>query len=327
MNGMKKISIIVPVHNAADTLTKCVESILEQTYQDIEVILVENHSTDTSYELCRELKKKDQRIRVIQEEKKGVSAARNAGMRQASGDYIGFCDADDHIEKEMYAYLVSLLEQKHASIAMCNSFVTYEKKERALAAFPADTICLDQKQAILTLHQRSFLNAYIWNKLFLRELLTDIFFDEQLDFAEDYDFICKVLGKADYIVCGSQKMYHYVQKKYIRDRQQNIQPYLCAQKMFERYREKWTNTFKEEESLFTCYYMYDVLGVLAAISKNGRQSYSSQKELQKIVRCHQKAYLHAKEAPFAMKICALSAACSISLYALQYRLICFLRDR
>lgn len=324
---MKKISIIVPVHNAADTLTECVESILAQTYSNLEVILVENHSTDASYKLCQELQKKEQRIQVIQEEKKGVSAARNAGMRQASGDYIGFCDADDHMEKEMYAYLVSLLEEKQASIAMCNSYVTYEKKERALAVFPEDTICLDQRKAILTLHQRSFLNAYVWNKLFSRELLNNVFFDEKLDFAEDYDFLCKVLEKADRIVCGSKKMYHYVQKKYIRDSKQNIQPYLCAQKMFERYRKKWTIAFKEEESLFTCYYMYDVLGVLAAISKNGRQAYSSQKEIQRIVRCNKKAYLHAKEAPFAMKICALSAACSIPLYALQYRLICFLRNR
>ena len=210
---MKKVSIIIPVHNAADTLTVCVDSILAQTYSDLEVILVENYSTDDSYRLCQELQKKDRRIKVIRSEKKGVSAARNEGIRLAGGEYIGFCDADDHMEKEMYAYLVSLLEEKNASIAMCNGFVSYEKKEKALAVYPEDVILLDRNESILTLHRRSFFNAYVWNKLFLRELLTDIFFDEKLDFAEDYDFICKVLEKTDSVVCGSKKMYHYIQKK------------------------------------------------------------------------------------------------------------------
>ena len=192
---MKKVSIIIPVHNAADTLTVCVDSILAQTYSDLEVILVENYSTDDSYRLCQELQKKDRRIKVIRSEKKGVSAARNEGIRLAGGEYIGFCDADDHMEKEMYAYLVSLLEEKNASIAMCNGFVSYEKKEKALAVYPEDVILLDRNESILTLHQRSFFNAYVWNKLFLRELLTDIFFDEKLDFAEDYDFICRFLKR------------------------------------------------------------------------------------------------------------------------------------
>lgn len=137
---MKKVSIIIPVHNAADTLTVCVDSILAQTYSALEVILVENHSTDDSYRLCQELQKKDRRIKVIRSEKKGVSAARNEGIRLAGGEYIGFCDADDHMEKEMYAYLVSLLEEKDASIAMCNGFVSYEKKEKALAVYPKDVI-------------------------------------------------------------------------------------------------------------------------------------------------------------------------------------------
>ena len=77
---MKKVSIIIPVHNAADTLTVCVDSILAQTYSDLEVILVENYSTDDSYRLCQELQKKDRRIKVIRSEKKGGSAARNEGM-------------------------------------------------------------------------------------------------------------------------------------------------------------------------------------------------------------------------------------------------------
>lgn len=324
---MKKVSIIVPVHNAADTLTVCVESILAQTYSDLEVILVENHSTDDSYRLCQELQKKDQRIKVIRSEKKGVSAARNAGIQQAGGAYIGFCDADDYMEKEMYAYLVSLLEEKEASIAMCNGYVSYEKKEKALAMYPEDVICLDRKEAILTLHKRSFLNAYVWNKLFIRELLTDIFFDEKLDFAEDYDFICKALEKTDRMVCGSKQMYHYVQKKYVRDSKKSIEPYRNAQKMFEQYYNRWMTVFPKEKSLFTCYYMYDILGLLAAVSKNGKQSYSDQKELQQIVRTYKRAYMQSKEAPLVMKICALSASVSICLYAWEYRFVCFLRNR
>ena len=109
---MKKVSIIIPVHNAADTLTVCVDSILAQTYSDLEVILVENHSTDDSYRLCQELQKKDRRIKVIRSEKRVCQQPETKGYGWQAVSISAFCDADDHMEKEMYAYLVSLLEEK-----------------------------------------------------------------------------------------------------------------------------------------------------------------------------------------------------------------------
>ena len=105
------ISVIVPVYNVETLLPRCVDSILTQTYECLEVLLVDDGSTDASGEICEQFAKKDTRIRVIHKENGGLSSARNAGLDVASGDYIGFVDSDDWIEPEMYAEMLALRER------------------------------------------------------------------------------------------------------------------------------------------------------------------------------------------------------------------------
>lgn len=113
----KLVSVIVPVYNTEVYLDKCVQSIVNQTYQDLEIILVNDGSLDRSGKICDIWAEKDARIRVIHKQNGGLSDARNCGLDQAVGDYIGFVDSDDYIEKDMYASLVSVLEANNADIA------------------------------------------------------------------------------------------------------------------------------------------------------------------------------------------------------------------
>ena len=101
----EKISVIVPVYNVENYLEKCVESILKQTYTNLEILLVNDGSTDTSGELCDQLAQRDQRIRVIHKENGGLSDARNRGIKEASSNLIGFIDSDDYIDQDMYETL------------------------------------------------------------------------------------------------------------------------------------------------------------------------------------------------------------------------------
>ncbi|MGM9600100.1 MAG: glycosyltransferase [Faecousia sp.] len=123
---MPKVSIIVPVYNAESELKKSVDSILTQTETALEVILVDDGSKDNSLKICRQYANTDSRVRVIHQENAGVSAARNAGIAAAEGEYIGFVDSDDWIEPEMYAKLLAQAQEADADIVMCDATTVYD---------------------------------------------------------------------------------------------------------------------------------------------------------------------------------------------------------
>lgn len=123
---MMKLSVIVPVYNAENELKKSIESILSQTEKNIEIILVDDGSSDKSLYICKEFEKKDGRIKVIHQENSGVSVARNTGIGVATGEYIGFVDSDDWIELNMYERLLSEAQRSGADVVMCDATSVYD---------------------------------------------------------------------------------------------------------------------------------------------------------------------------------------------------------
>ena len=116
--SLQKVSIIVPVYNGAKKLPRCLDSILGQTYENIEVILINDGSQDDSEKICREFAKKDSRIRVISKENEGVSATRNRGIEEAAGTYIQFTDCDDYLEKDYIENMVHAMELQDADLVI-----------------------------------------------------------------------------------------------------------------------------------------------------------------------------------------------------------------
>lgn len=123
------ISVIVPVYNVQNYLNKCIESIISQTFKDLEIILVNDGSTDKSGEICDFYTKKDNRIKVIHKKNGGLSDARNCGLEIAQGEYIAFLDSDDWIDENLYSTLYELINRFNADIAMCNFERVYEEDE------------------------------------------------------------------------------------------------------------------------------------------------------------------------------------------------------
>ena len=116
------ISIIVPIYNVERYLVQCIDSILNQTYKEIQVILVDDGSTDSSGKICDEYRQKDNRIVVIHQENKGLVAARKEGLKKSAGEYVGFVDGDDYIEPQMYARLLAIMESTEADIVHSVSY-------------------------------------------------------------------------------------------------------------------------------------------------------------------------------------------------------------
>ena len=121
----EKISVIVPVYNVEQYLERCVDSIINQTYKNLEIILVNDGSTDNSGQLCDKLAKKDNRIRVIHKENGGLSDARNVGIDEAKSDLIGFIDSDDYIDEDMYELLINNMKNANADLSMCGHYDVY----------------------------------------------------------------------------------------------------------------------------------------------------------------------------------------------------------
>jgi len=195
------ISIIVPIYQVEQYLCQSIESILNQTYKQFELLLIDDESTDTSGKICDEYATSDSRIRVFHIKHSGLSVARNKGIEEARGEWIGFVDSDDWIEPEMYNSLLSAVEQSGADIAVCG-FVSSTGKESILTG---GTYSSDQAMRKLL---DSSINNTVWNKLYRRELFNTIRFPEDRNF-EDIAIQHLLLHRASSITVIEDIAYHY----------------------------------------------------------------------------------------------------------------------
>lgn len=208
MENNKLISVIVPVYKVEKYLRDCIESIVSQTYENLEIILVDDGSPDTCGDICDEYALKDNRIKVIHELNRGLCGARNAGLRVACGDYIGFVDSDDTISADMYEYLAGNLEKYKADIVSCRyirvgrEYAGYEEKGER-------DVVMTGREAVTELVERFNLRSLFWNKLFRREILEGFSFPEGRTF-EGTLTMHKIFLQCDKVVMLTEPKYYYL---------------------------------------------------------------------------------------------------------------------
>lgn len=206
------ISIIIPVYNVADYLDQCLETVCSQTYKSLEIILIDDGSTDGSGRICDEWKNRDSRINVIHKENGGVSAARNDGLRISTGDFIGFVDSDDWIEADMYEKLIKSIG---SSDAVSCGYMDYPYGEED-APVPKGTKILapcSYPDAIIALFERNGYFTTLWSKLFRRSVVFRndkyIPLNTSLSFGEDEVWLCRVLKLCSSIAFVPEPLYHW----------------------------------------------------------------------------------------------------------------------
>ena len=207
----EKISVIVPVYNVEQYLERCVDSIINQTYTNLEIILVNDGSTDNSGKLCDELAKKDERIRVIHKENGGLSDARNRGIDESESDLVGFIDSDDYIDRDMYEILLKNLNNTDADLSMCGLYDVYNSISQAQVT-NKETWELSSEQAIKMVMEAKILSVTAVNKLYRKSLFSDLKF-EVGKIAEDAFIMIKLLDKCEKIVATNEKKYYYVHRE------------------------------------------------------------------------------------------------------------------
>ena len=206
------ISVIVPVYNVRPYLEKCFDSIARQSYQNLEIILVDDGSTDGSGELCENLSKRDGRVRVIHKKNGGLGSARNAGMDAARGELLSFVDSDDWIEPGMYESLSGIMCRENAQIIACGikrvsetgevSYYQDNLKERSVYT---------REEALIELPKNERLSNSMCNKLFRRETIQGLHINEQI-YYEDNPFTPQCIARAGRIAYTAEPFYCYFER-------------------------------------------------------------------------------------------------------------------
>lgn len=198
------ISVIVPVYKVEPYLNQCVKSILCQTYSDLEILLIDDGSPDRCGQICDEYEKQDCRVKVFHTENHGLSAARNVGLQNADGEYIGFVDSDDWIEPEMYEVLLKELEETESDVCICDF---YQESGIFEKDFQPDEVVYQDADALKALLDRK-INYNVWNKLYRREVFQDILFPVGKNF-EDIAIMHRIMYEAGRVAVIPNVGYHY----------------------------------------------------------------------------------------------------------------------
>lgn len=210
MELTEKISVIIPVYNVEKYLVRCVESIINQTYQNLEIILVDDGSPDASGSICDSFE--DPRIRVIHKENGGLSSARNAGLDIATGDYIGFVDSDDWIELDMYETMLRMAKENQAKIVCVGNYeVDSRTGEKKLGLCPKKTECISGEEFTGRMFLWQGWDSSACDKLFHRSL-----FENQRyplgQISEDVALIYKITLSSERVAVCGRPMYYYYQR-------------------------------------------------------------------------------------------------------------------
>lgn len=205
------ITVIVPVYNVEKYLRKCIDSILVQTYQNLEIILVDDGSRDNSGSICDEYAKQDSRIIVIHKENGGLSDARNAALDIAKGVYITCVDSDDYLAEDYVEYLYLLLTNNDADISICVFKKVYGANEQLDNCRENISVFNDEEALEELLYQRKIVPS-AWCKLYRKELFAEIRYPKGL-YYEDFAVIYKLLSKCKKVVMGEMQKYYYLQRQ------------------------------------------------------------------------------------------------------------------
>jgi glycosyltransferase involved in cell wall biosynthesis len=221
------ISIIVPVYNMEKYLERCIESILSQTYRELEIILVDDGSADSSPQICDDYALKDNRIKVIHKENGGLSDARNAGLMIATGAYIGYVDSDDWIEPDMYERMYNACVLNNAELSVCRYFSEFA--DGTVGGGDGREEVLDREELLrIYISGRDGYLIYnsVWSKLFKRELVEGVVFPKGQN-SEDIMYTTKAFCKLNKAVYIDLCLYHYVL-----DRKDSIMNVAKPERMF-----------------------------------------------------------------------------------------------
>ncbi len=211
MKNQQLLSVIVPVYQVEDRINRCLAAIVKQTYSNLEIILVDDGSTDRSPEICDLWKQRDIRIRVIHQENRGLAGARDTGLDAATGAYISFIDSDDWVEPDFLETMLQKLTATGSQLAECAVCQEFETGEIRILSLP-DGVIRSKEASEHLLKNDGQVYSFVWNKLFLASVIGKVRFARELRYGEDTPFVWEAFQNCTVCCQVGKPLYHYVMR-------------------------------------------------------------------------------------------------------------------
>ncbi len=229
------VSVIVPAYNVEQYLERCINSIIEQTYTNIEILILNDGSTDSTGRIIDKYVESFDNIVPIHKENEGIGKTRNRGLDVASGEFLFFVDSDDYIESCTIEFLVNEALKQSAEIVCCNKYRVYENSGKCVEEHGYETLVLDKKKALEFFLFTEYVDVVFWNKLIKRELFDGVRCPDHI--YEDVCTVYKLIDRANRIVCIDKPLYYYCERKEsITEKKFSQTTYLLKDAIDENYR-------------------------------------------------------------------------------------------
>ena len=268
---MKTISVIVPVYNVKDYLRRCLDSIVNQTYKNLQIILVDDGSTDGSEKICDEYAKKDQRIMVIHKKNEGQSIARKVGLECSNGELISFIDSDDFISLNFYYDMQKPFANKKIDMTYCKVYQFSQKVEDKILEnnnTKTNYICKTKEECLKDLvSNNSIINNYMCNKLYKRELFNDIVFPHNNVF-EDLAIMYKIIDKIKTACLVDKKLYFYFNREGSSSKKISSSNIIYKMRIIIERENYIKENYSNIVSNYEMYHIKNIIYCCSAISKN-----------------------------------------------------------
>ena len=285
---MELVSVIVPTYNAGEYIGDCIQSLLAQTYKNLEIIIVDDGSTDDTADKCLAFCSKDSRIHYHKQNNSGVAIARNAGLDFARGKYIIFIDADDELHFSMIEKLVGDIEKYDVDISVCDIYRIANSYEKKHIILDSDVELYNQDDALNLFMSKNYFEIGAWNKLFKKSILDDVRFVSGRRMNEDKFFVFEAFMKANSISYRKEPLYYYyvrpqsATKRTFDDRWFDNQ-YFAEQIYYRILDEKYyLESAARIQYILTLYYLILVMKRCGAVEKYKREYKSIVKEIRAI---------------------------------------------
>lgn len=275
------ISVIIPVYNVERYLEQCIDSVLNQKYKNMEIILIDDGSTDRSGQMCDKYAKQDKRIKVIHKKNGGAASAKNAGLRVAKGEYLVFVDSDDYLEPDAYSYMLSVLCEQDADVIQCSFRNIFPDIKKDIVKLPKPNVF--DTQEYLKRFLIDWTCGLLWNKMYRRELFYGIFFEEGHKIDDEF-FTYQGILNAKKVIHMPKVVYNYRKRKSSVMISPEFQHEILLDKLdyLDKRRIQVASKFPELKQEFD----YHFLSMLLIFSKDSAATEKSLRETQKLLKSY-----------------------------------------
>ena len=318
-SGVLMVTVIIPIFNRIKTLNKCVDSVLSQTYSDLDIILVDDGSNDSSGNLCDKYMQADPRIRVIHEEHQGVALARNQGIKIAKGEYITFIDSDDYVMPDYVEKLVEAIEKNNSVLAICNSYNSRDGKLSKRKLY-GEHQCLASDFIKDTFYSR-IEGESCWGKLYKTCDIKHIF--REFNYCEDIFYVFEYLaGKDEYVTVVPEFLYYYVRHEDsitgLKRAEDLMDVLRLCEEISNTCHDKYPQYAASSDALLVNNAFFVYLNSKKHIDSKGNELRA---ETKKIIKEYRKDVLHDREASAKTKGACILSYISFGLLSFIYRFI------